>query len=107
MKLSWIITLGLLTSAGMVEAQTVKVATEVEKSTAKKVLKEPRKVAPNEIAVRKVSYTGVLPQLGKTTNPVELIDPRAPAEAGKAEDNTVVDPISKKPRGIIFLRLSW
>ncbi len=104
MKRISVFALLLALATGSAHAQEMKAATQAEKS--KKSVRV-RQAKPNEVTVRKVSYSGALPQLGKTSNPAQLIDPRAPQEAGKAEDNTAVDPIDKKPRGIILLRLRW
>lgn len=105
MKRTLIFAVMLVLGAGGAQAQELKAATQAEKSAQKSV--RVRRDKPNEVTVRKVSYSGALPQLGKTGNPLQLVDPRAPQEAGKAEDNTAVDPIEKKPRGIIVLRLRW
>ena len=55
---------------------------------------------PNEIVKENVSYSGIAVQLLKTDNPVQLINPAAPARYGTPEDNTLRDPISGKVSGL-------
>jgi len=105
MKRTLFLVLTLAFAASTTRAQELKAATQAEKAAKKSI--RVRQDKPNEVTVRKVSYSGALPQLGKSDNPLQLVNPRAPQEAGKAEDNTAVDPIDKKPRGIILLRLRW
>lgn len=51
-------------------------------------------VKPNEIKKANVTYSGVAVQVVKTRNPLQLINPAAPARYGSAEDNTLRDPVT-------------
>jgi hypothetical protein len=46
----------------------------------------------NQIRNRRTVYSGSVVQAIKTHNPLQLINPFAPASAGTGEANTVVDP---------------
>lgn len=62
---------------------------------------------PNEIKTESGSYSGVLPQLVKTDNPLQLVNPAAPKEYGEAKDNTVYDSRDGKAQGIKLFSFSW
>jgi hypothetical protein len=62
---------------------------------------------PNEIKTEKGVYSGVLPQVKKTDNPLQLINPAAPKEYGDAKDNTVIDPRTGQGQGIKLFSFSW
>ena len=55
---------------------------------------------PNEIIKDNVSYSGIGVQLVKPGNPLQLVNPAAPARYGSAEDNTLRDPISGQVSGL-------
>ncbi len=55
---------------------------------------------PNEIIRDKVGYSGIAVQLVKTDDPVQLINPAAPARYGSPEDNTLRNPIDGKVLGL-------
>ncbi len=65
------------------------------------------KPAPNETAHGHVKVDGILVQLAKTDNPLQLINPAAPERYGSAEDNVVRDPASGKVSGLKFLELRF
>ncbi|HVZ17524.1 MAG TPA: hypothetical protein VG897_10435 [Terriglobales bacterium] len=46
----------------------------------------------NEIRNGRISYDGIFVQLVKTDNPLQLINPAAPAEYGASWDNVVAKP---------------
>ena len=54
---------------------------------------------PNVIAGRKVVYSGIIVQAIKTKEPMQLINPFAPAEYGSGSQNMERDVISGKPTG--------
>jgi hypothetical protein len=62
---------------------------------------------PNEIKLDGVSYSGILVQLTKTDNPLQLINPAAPAEYGSPEDNVVRDPITGRVSGLKLFSISF
>ena len=55
---------------------------------------------PNEIVKENVTFSGIAVQLVKTDNPLQLVNPLAPARYGSPEDNTLHDPISGKISGL-------
>ena len=48
---------------------------------------------PNEIVKGKITYSGIAVQLLTTDNPLQLVNPVAPARYGSAEDNVIRDPV--------------
>jgi hypothetical protein len=54
-----------------------------------------------------VNYTGVLPQLRKADNPLQLINPFAPARYGNAFDNVSVNPLTGRPEGIVLFAIRF
>jgi hypothetical protein len=48
----------------------------------------------NEIKVNGITYSGILVELSKTDEPLELINPFASPEYGMPEDNTARDALS-------------
>jgi len=65
------------------------------------------KPAPNETAHGHLKVDGILVQLVKTDNPLQLINPAAPERYGSAEDNVVRDPASGKVSGLKFFELRF
>src|SRR2546425_82286 len=63
--------------------------------------------APNETAHGHLKVDGILVQLVKTDNPLQLLNPAAPERYGSAEDNVVRDPASSKVSGLKFLELRF
>ena len=62
---------------------------------------------PNEVVHGDIVYSGVFVQMAKSNNPLELINPLAPAEAGSALDNTVFNPINDKHEGIKLFAINF
>jgi hypothetical protein len=62
---------------------------------------------PNEVKTGKGVYSGVLPQVTKTDNPLQLVNPAAPKEYGDAKDNTVYDDRTGQAQGIKLFSFSW
>ena len=58
----------------------------------------PGEAKANEIVKGNVVYSGIAVEAIKNRNWLQLINPLAPAKYGSAEDNTIVDPASGKPR---------
>ena len=65
------------------------------------------KPAPNETAHGHLKVDGILVQLVKTDNPLQLLNPAAPERYGSAEDNVVRDSASGKVSGLKFLELRF
>jgi len=68
------------------------------------LLKEER---PNQVTVGRLTYSGIAVQAVKAENPLQLINPAAPAEYGSAEDNLVREPTGGKPAGLKLFAISF
>jgi hypothetical protein len=55
---------------------------------------------PPKATKRHSIWRGVFPQAGKADNPLQLINPFAPASYGDGSNNAYIDPITGKARGI-------
>jgi hypothetical protein len=56
----------------------------------------------------KPDITGVIPRVIRGSNPLQMLNPFAPAKYGTAEENTVFDPdIPKRGDGIKLLSVSF
>jgi hypothetical protein len=55
---------------------------------------------PNEITAGRITLSGIVVEAVKIDNPLQLINPFAPASYGSAEDNTVRDPLTGKASGL-------
>ena len=60
----------------------------------------------NQIRRRRVVYSGSVVQAIKTHNPLQLINPFAPASAGSGEANTCVDPKTGAAAGFKLISIS-
>jgi hypothetical protein len=83
---------GNSTNAQMRSAQTpspVQAAGIIQPST--NFLREPK---PNEIFSGRLTYSGMAVQIVKARNPLELLNPAAPAQYGSGVDNLVLYPFS-------------
>ena len=56
---------------------------------------------------KKATYSGVLVQVTKTDNPLQLINPFAPARYGSGFSNLRVDPVTGKAQGISLLTIGY
>jgi hypothetical protein len=54
---------------------------------------------PNEIVSGQLTYSGLAVELLNVGNPLQLVNPAAPAKYGSAEDNVLRDPISGRVSG--------
>lgn len=55
----------------------------------------------------RLQYDGVLPQLRRADNPLQLINPFAPARYGSGLENLVINPISGRPEGICLFAIRF
>jgi hypothetical protein len=62
---------------------------------------------PNEIKLGRLVYSGILVQLTRTDDPLQLFNPAAPAEYGSPEDNIVRDPITGRISGLKLFSISF
>ena len=66
-----------------------------------------REEKPNEITTIHLTYSGIVVEVVKMKNPLELINPAAPAEYGWAENNVVWDPIDRKVSGLKLFSIDF
>jgi hypothetical protein len=66
-----------------------------------------RKPAPNQAVRRKVSLDGIAVQCFQTDHPAQLINPFAPPEYGKGEQNVARDPMDGKVRGLKLFNVAF
>jgi len=62
---------------------------------------------PNEITTVRLTYSGIVVEMVKTKNPLQLINPAAPPEYGSGEDNLLRDPFERKPSGLNLLTIKF
>jgi len=62
---------------------------------------------PNELTVGNLTLEGVAVQAIRTDNPLQLINPFAPPEYGRAEDNVTRDPVSGKASGLKLFSIKF
>ncbi len=55
-------------------------------------------ITVNQIVKGHATYSGIAVALIKTDNVLELFNPFAPATYGSAQDNTIPDPATRRPR---------
>ena len=70
---------------------------------------KPGLLKPNEIAGTRadVTYSGILVQVKKTDNPLQLINPFAPAEYGYGEQNFSRDITPRREGGLKFFSIDY
>jgi len=88
----------LMTIAGLVLAQPQK------KTFSARVKSRP---APPPPPIKKENTDGVLPRAARGGNPFQMLNPKAPAQYGKAEDSVVLDPDTGKWRGIKLFTINF
>jgi hypothetical protein len=54
-----------------------------------------------------ITYSGVVVQAVKSRNPLQLINPLAPANQGSSEANTVRDPITGRSEGLKLFSIAF
>jgi len=82
----------------------------LEARTARRVTETPPTLSerkPNEIKAGKLSYSGAAVEVMRTDNPLELINPAAPANYGFAEANIVREPASGKVSGLKIFSIEF
>jgi hypothetical protein len=84
-----------------------KSTTQIESRARETPLHYVEKPAPNETVHGRIAVDGILVQLDKTDNPLQLINPAAPARYGSAEENILRNPASGKVSGLKFLEVRF
>lgn len=74
----------------------------------KEIVSAIRVEKPNQVITQKRAYSGIAVQVVKTRNPLQLINPFAPAEYGSGEQNLVPgrDEVTGRPTGLAILTAS-
>jgi hypothetical protein len=110
---TFIILLALL-AAGSTKGQSGPVGQEFNTSSPNLAdqtleLKPARAVKPNEIAGTRanVSYSGIVPEVVKTDNPLQLINPWAPPEYGYGEQNLSLDITPRHAPGLKLISVNF
>jgi|ERR1700747_743401 hypothetical protein len=63
--------------------------------------------APSAPPLRRENTEGVLARAARGGNPFQMLNPRAPAVYGRAEDNVFLDPETGKWKGIKLLSINF
>jgi hypothetical protein len=63
--------------------------------------------APSPPPLRRENTEGVLARAARGGNPLQMLNPKAPAVYGRAEDNVFLDPETGKWKGIKLLTINF
>ena len=63
--------------------------------------------APSAPPLRRENTEGVLARAARGGNPLQMLNPKAPAVYGRAEDNVFLDPETGKWKGIKLLTINF
>lgn len=66
-----------------------------------------RPTRPNQALLGKTLVSGVAVQAVKTRNPLQLLNPLAPAEYGQAQENVSWNPANNAPAGLKIFAVSF
>ena len=75
--------------------------------TAPVVANRPQQRARPAPPISREPVTGVIPRAFRGGNPLQMLNPRAPAKYGTAEQSVVFDPFTGKWRGIKLLTFNF
>ncbi|HEV2965309.1 MAG TPA: hypothetical protein VGW97_00245 [Chthoniobacterales bacterium] len=95
----------LMVVASLVFAQSPQTQKKTKTFTAKTVSKT--RPAPSPPPLRKENTEGVLARATRGGNPLQMLNPKAPAVYGRAEDNVFLDPETGKWKGIKLLTINF
>ena len=65
------------------------------------------KPRPSPPPVRRENTEGVLPRMARGGNPFQMLNPNAPPQYGRAEDNVELDPETGKWKGIKLFTINF
>lgn len=65
------------------------------------------KPTPTPPPVRRGNTDGVLPRMSRGGNPFQMLNPKAPAQYGRAEDSVELDPETGKWKGIKLFTINF
>ncbi|HEV3392508.1 MAG TPA: hypothetical protein VG103_03260 [Chthoniobacterales bacterium] len=95
----------LMVVASLLFAQSPQTQKKTKTFTAKTVSKT--RPAPSPPPLRKENTEGVLARAARGGNPLQMLNPKAPAVYGRAEDNVFLDPETGKWKGIKLLTINF
>ncbi len=95
---NYIVILILLALGGSVSAQSYQAPVGKQK---------PVRAMATPPPLSKREPDGVLPRAVRGGNPLQMLNPRAPARYGTSTQSLLIDPETGKWRGIKFLELFW
>ena len=95
----------LMVVASLVFAQSPQTQKKTKTFTAKTVSKT--RPTPSPPPLRKENTEGVLARAARGGNPLQMLNPKAPAIYGRAEDNVFLDPETGKWKGIKLLTINF
>jgi hypothetical protein len=95
----------LMVVASLVFAQSPQTQKKTKTFTARTVTKT--RPAPSPPPLRKENTEGVLARATRGGNPLQMLNPKAPAVYGRAEDNVFLDPETGKWKGIKLLTINF
>lgn|SRR5262249_21065584 len=96
----------LMAAAGLVFGQPPE---SQKKASTTFTAKKRTRVAPSPTPppVRKENTDGVLPRMSRGGNPFQMLNPKAPAQYGRAEDSVELDPETGKWKGIKLFTINF
>lgn len=104
----------LLVSAALLgwgaRAESTQTSEWLEAQTARHVRETPLTLdenKPNTIRAGRVSYSGIVVEAIKVENPLELLNPAAPAEYGAAEENFIRNPAERRMTGLKIFSIEF
>lgn len=62
---------------------------------------------PNSVFGTNLKYQGVVPMLWQAPNPLQIINPLAPANYGDGHQNVIVDPSTRQQQGIKLIQVRF
>lgn len=93
-----VLALAALTANAQTESTAPALESQLTRHISREISRLSIEAKANEIASGQLTYGGIAVQLLKTRNPLQLVNPAAPAKYGSAENNAMRDPI----RGRVF-----
>ena len=99
-----LVTFGIFIAfASMVLAQSP----QTQKKTFTAKVQKKVRPAPTPPPLKKENTDGVLARAARGGNPFQMLNPKAPAVYGKAEDSVVLDPETGKWKGIKLFTINF
>ncbi len=94
-----VLALAALAANAQTESTTPALESQLTQHISREISRFSIEAKANEITSGHVTYSGIAVELLKTHNPLQLINPAAPAKYGSPEDNVMRDPISGRVSG--------